>query len=406
MRGQGSSTGGRHARLRALVLALAVLGGTPATAGATSSASQIKALNAQREANGIPAGIVEVPGWSEGCRRHMAYIAANGGVLTHEESPSNPGYSAEGAEIGWRAVLTPLADAFNAAGNAFEFAPLHLMQTLSPALSRMGVWGGCATTMAGYDRKPARPALYTYPGDGATGVYESERAYEMPFVPGDFVGLPQGTTTGPHIYLLPHGAGPGQIASASVTGPSGPIEIRSVDNTTKGLEGYMPPGGIVIPVAPLAPGTTYAVSATFQPNAGAALSRTWSFETAAAATSGSSVTAPSSTTITGVALRLDNPRAAGRSVTFRLLAGQSLVGRRATITMFRVVRSCAGGTCRDRQRGRRLRSVIGRLAAIQTITAPRPAARRAIKIVVQTQPFESGGLTYAAGLAVGRWGAR
>jgi hypothetical protein len=27
----------------------------------------------------------------------------------------------------------------------------------------------------------------------------SEIAHEMPFVPGDFVGLPQGTRTGPHL---------------------------------------------------------------------------------------------------------------------------------------------------------------------------------------------------------------
>lgn len=403
MWGQGSATRGRAALPCALVLLALAFTPAPAAA-ATSAANQIAALNAQREANGIPAGIVEVPEWSDACRRHMAYIAANGGVLTHEENPASAGYSADGAEIARRAVLTPYDDAFNALGNAFEFAPLHLMQVLSPSLSRMGVWGGCATTIAGFDRRASRPALYTYPGNGAS-VYLSERAFEMPFVPGDFVGLPQGTTTGPHIYLMPHGAGPGQITSAAVTGPSGPVEIRTVDNATKGLEGYMAPGAIIIPVAPLAPGS-YTVSATFVPSGGAALSRTWGFEAAAprpatapAATTGSSAI----TAVTGVVLRVDNPRPAGRSVRFRVLAGASLVGRRATVIMYRVVRRCAGGTCRDRRHGKRLRSVIGRLAARQTILAPRPARGRAIEVVVQTQPYESGGLSYAAGYAVSRW---
>lgn len=379
-------------------LGLAVLTCAPAAHAATGSAAQIAALNAQRADNGIPAGIVEVPAWSEGCRRHMAYIAANGGTLTHEESPSAPGYTHEGAQAGRHSVLTPLADAFNAHGNAFEFAPLHLMQVLSPALSRMGVWGGCATTSPGYDRRAARPALYTYPGDGATDVYPSMRATEMPFVPGDFVGLPQGTTTGPHIYLLPHGVGYGRITGAVVAGPAGPVQIRAVDNATQGLAAYMPPGAIIIPVAPLAAGH-YRVTATFTPRGGAPLTRSWGFSAAAPA-----VAPTVGSSIAGVELRLDRPKRAGRNVRFRLLAGASLVGRRATITTTRVARSC--GTCRERRVGRRLRSVIGRLAASQTVTAPRPARGRTIRVVVQTAPFQNAGVSYSAGLAVGRWAAR
>lgn len=382
-----------------VAFALTALLGGPATAAATSTAAQIAALNAQREANGIPAGIVEVPAWTEGCRHHMAYIAANGGTLTHEESPSNPGYTTDGAEVGRRAVLTPLGDAFNAAGNAFEFAPLHLMQVLSPALSRMGVWGGCATTIAGYDRKASRPALYTYPGDGATGVYASETADELPFVPGDFVGLPRGTTTGPHLYLLAHGTAAGRIASATLTGPAGPVAIRSVDNATEGLAGYLPPGGIIIPVAPLAPGA-YTATATFQPGRGAPLSRTWRFAASATANPRDSTR----TTYVPVVLRIERARAAGRSVRFTLVAGRSLVGRRASVAIYRVVRRCAG--CAESRRGRPRRSTIRRLAASQRIVAPRPAKGSAIKVVVSTRAFTRSGLSYAAGLAVARWSAR
>ena len=373
-----------------------------ATAGAAPAATQIAALNAQRAAHGIPAGIVEMPAWSEGCRKHMSYIAANGGRLTHEESPASPGYSADGAEVGRRAVITPLADAFTASANAFESAPLHLMQTLAPALSRMGVWGGCATTNLGYDRRASTARLYTYPGDRAGGFYAAEQASELPATPGSFVGLAQGTTTGPHLLVMALGTGPGRIVAATLAGPSGLVDVRTVDNVTAGLEGYMPPGGMIIPAQPLAPATTYTATATFMPNgARLPLARVWSFTTAgsAAPVVGSSAAGGAYPTT----LRIGNARRAGRSVRFDLVASPSLVGERARVTIYRVVRSCAGGTCRDRQKGRKVVSTIGRLAARQTIFAPRPGRGRAIVVLVQTRAFARAGLAYAASTAVGRW---
>ncbi len=393
--------------LRVLTGALMLLAVVPASAAAdAASARQIAALNAQRAAHGIPAGIVENPAWSESCRKHMAYIAANGGTLTHEESQGNPGYSADGAEVSRRAVISPLPEAFNAARNAFESAPLHLMQTLAPALSRMGVWGGCATTNLGYNRRAGAPAIYTYPGNGATGFYASEQASELPKVPGDFVSLPQGTVTGPHILVMTLGTNAGRVVAATLTGPAGPVEVRTVDNMTPGLEGYMPPGGMVIPVRPLEPGVTYTAMASFLPNGvGVPLARVWSFTTAVSAAP--AAVAASSQADPGIAtsLRLTAPRPSRRTVRFTLLADPRLVGQRATVTVYRVVRSCAGGTCRDRQRGRRLGSAIARLAARQSLTAPRPARGRAIVVLVQTKPFARGGVAFAASQAVARWAA-
>ncbi len=386
------------------VLACALVLAVPATAGAaTPAATQIAALNAQRAAHGIPAGIVEVPAWSEGCRKHMSYIAANGGRLTHEESPASPGYSADGAEVGRRAVITPLADAFTASANAFESAPLHLMQTLAPALSRMGIWGGCATTNLGYDRRASTARIYTYPGDKARGFYAAEQASELPATPGSFVGLAQGTTTGPHLLVMTLGTEPGRIMAATLTGPGGLVDIRTVDNLTPGLAGYMPPGGMIIPAQPLAPATTYTATATFMP-AGARLplARVWSFTTAAPVTPVAASSAASGASYP-TTLRIGQARRVGRSVRFTLAAGASLVGERARVTIYRVARSCAGGKCRDRQKGRKVVSAIGRLAARQTILAPRPGRGRAVVVVVQTRAFERSGLAYAASTAVGRW---
>nr|MBA3746659.1 hypothetical protein [Solirubrobacterales bacterium] len=280
----GNPDAARSLPLCATMLALCLL--LPALAHAGTASEQITALNAQREAHGIPAGIVERPDWSEGCRRHMEYIAANGGTLTHEEQPDRPGYTVNGAMIGPRSVLSPEVEAFGAAGNAFETAPLHLMQVLAPALTQMGVWGGCATTSLGYSRKPAKAELFSYPGDGVGGVRESEIAAEAPFVPGDLVGLPMGTTTGPHVYVMSFGTGPGYLQSATIDGPGGPLELRVVDNETPRLEGLMPPGGILIPVAPLAASATYNAAVTFQPREGGQpLTRRWSFSTGGAAPS-------------------------------------------------------------------------------------------------------------------------
>lgn len=373
-----------------------------AARAATPTAQQIAALNVQRVANGIPAGIVEVPAWTQACHEHMDYIADNGGVLTHDEDPSKPGYTPEGAAIGNRSVLTPLADAFDARGNAFEFAPLHLMQTLEPALTKMGVWGGCATTLPGFDRKTSRPLLFTYPGNGANDVYVAEKAAELPFVPGDFAGLPQGTTTGPYLLVMSLGTDRGTITSARLASPAGPVAIRTVDNTTDTVGLYMPPGGMIIPISPLARDTTYTASVTFQAPGAAPLSRTWTFDTTVPgppATSGGDLTLPAT-------LSLVRPHTRGRSVAFTLLAAGPLVGRRAAITTVHLARRCAAGRCRDVRSGHVLRSVLGSLAANQTITAPRPARGRTIEVRVRTQPFESAGLSYPASVAVVRFTGR
>ena len=396
----------------ALVLAL------PCAARAASPAEQLAALNAQRAANGIPAGVVERPEWTQGCRAHLAYIAANGGTFTHSEDPGKPGYSAEGAMVAPYSVLTSYEDAFSPAGNAFESAPLHLMQTLAPALTQMGVWGGCATTRLGDERVAAQPSLFTYPGDGAAGVARSVTASELPFVPGEMVGLPEGTTTGPHVFVMSLGTRSGRLTSASLSGPHGPLEVRAVDNETPRLEGYMPPGGMIIPVAALDADTTYTASATFAPSDGTApLSRTWSFATGSvaplptavgsASTTGSAAVAgrPSDASESGAPsrLRLALPHASGRSVAFGLTADRLLVGRRARVGVARLVRVCGAGGCRTRQLGRTVVTVIGHLATRQTVSAARPARGQTLRVVVRTQPFVHGGITYGALTTSARW---
>lgn len=278
-------------------IATAMAAPAAATAADVSGSDIVGFLNTQRAAQGLPAGIVEDPALSDGCAKHNAYDRLNGG-LTHGEDPSRPGYTPEGDQAGKTSVLYSAGGGpWTATSNPFETAPIHLHQLLAPRLDVMGAaetqgWG-CATTLASRNR-PAPPAdvTYTYPGDGAADWSPAQTAAEGPYTPGERVGIPAGATTGPYLYVMFDGADLGlfdeaSATSATVTGPSGPVDVAVVDNHTSGLQGYLSTGMELIPRAPLTPLTRYVASVTAsvttQNGNGAArdFTHTWSFTTAA-----------------------------------------------------------------------------------------------------------------------------
>lgn len=273
------------------MLALTLL--SEARAHAATARQTLALLNAQRSANGIPAGITEDAAWSADCASHDHYMALNH-ALTHDERAGNPGYTAGGAFAGKNSVLSQSADWDS--GNPYEYAPLHLDQLLAPRLLRLGSADAegfsCTTTFPGWTRAdPHEPTVYTYPGDGAT-IYASEVAHELPWTPGDLVGLSQPSRTGPALIVLADA--PAQtpignsatLTAASLTGPTGAVQVRTVDGTTALPQGgsfatlapYIAPGGFIIPVRPLIPNTTYRahVIVSF---AGARIVHDWSFTT-------------------------------------------------------------------------------------------------------------------------------
>lgn len=140
----------------------------------------------------------------------------------------------------------------------------------------MGVWQGCATTWPGYAWDTG-DVLFTYPGQGTSHRFE-ETASESPFVPGDFVGLPEGTTTGPHLYVLYGGQDAPRLTSATLSGPDGNVEVRSVDSQTPELGGYLAAASIVIPVCPLRPRAQYTASVALAAD-DRQLSKQWTFST-------------------------------------------------------------------------------------------------------------------------------
>lgn len=308
----GARRGQSRSRVSGWALAVAMAsGGCLATAGAradtpVSAAEAIHYLNYQRADNGLPGGVVENPAWDAGCADHLSWMEANPSVANpHQEIPGTPGFTAAGAAAGETSVLAVGADWAAStdpwgATDPWESAPIHLMQLLSPDLLSTG-WADdgsdvCMVTWAGYDRPgPPVAQLLTYPGAGTEFAATSELASEWPFTPGEFVGLPAGTATGPYLFVFGDGTGRGAITRASLSGPNGPVAVKTVDDDTIGplgdLGSYLPAGGMIIPVAPLVTGATYRASVTFAPDefdwnddlaggAGPPLSLSWSFQVA------------------------------------------------------------------------------------------------------------------------------
>ena len=266
------------------VVALAAAGAAAADSGAASG-TILAALNSQRTANGITGRVKENRIWSQKCARHIAYMGATG-TFSHTEDPANPAYTADGNWAGENSVLAEGSSWPN--GNPFANAPIHLIQLMSPELRQAGIDAAsgyvCMTTWPGYGTSGwKKPTVFSVPGNGATRVPYAETADESPFVPGDFVGLPRGTRTGFNIMVYAEGVRDPwhlRITAATLTGPHGPVALRTVDRTTPTVGPYLAPGsGFLIPVAPLEPGAVYRASVTF--GKGQAR-RSWHFTTATA----------------------------------------------------------------------------------------------------------------------------
>lgn len=278
------------------LLACALL--SPTGAAAISGAEIVQRLSQQREANGIPGGLVERAEWSAACAKHNSYQAQTG-EFGHSENPGSPYYSAEGDWAAHNSVLA-WGNLTWANGNPWEQAPIHLIQLLAPALTEIGAAENddhnCATTWPGYKRAdPGSLTAYSYPGNGVSGVVPTERAAESPFVPGDFVGLPAGTATGR--YLLAYLAGVSASdasevsATASLRNAAGPVELRVVDSTNPQVGSYMPrPSAFLIPAQPLQPQTGYEAVVNWAIGGGPLAEQRFSFKTGTDPVDGGAVT--------------------------------------------------------------------------------------------------------------------
>lgn len=365
----------RSARAIAVAAAGALLLAAPAGA---ARPPVLDALNAQRAANGLPAGLTENPQWSANCDLHERYMSLNS-YFGHDEDPAKPGYTAGGAEAGRSSVLTT-GGWPSAARNPFEDAPIHLMQLLAPALSVTGFsqTGGCVYTWPGYQRPvPAATQYFSYPGPGASGWPARQVTAEFPFTPAELLGLKN--PTGPHVYLFTFGPERPKLAGATLRGPGGAaVPVRFLPSVSGGrADGYLPPGGIVIPASPLAAASDYVLAATWSAGGGASHVQTVRFRTAGAA---KPVRVP----------RIRSGFAtAGRRATLRIVTPTGAAGRRIAVRI--VLRGPAGTVRRTR------RITLGRGAAV-TVTTPASGRGKTFRLTVSgTVPaFETASARYRA----------
>lgn len=208
----------------AAALLLSISSSSPA---AVSSKHAINQLNKQRVRNGLPGGIKSRGRLARGCRKHNAYMRRNG-VLTHYERRGLPGYSMAGSRAGRSSVIAVGTDPWRRPGsNPWETAPIHLAQLLAPSLAVSGYseWGGyaCAQTLADPRRPaPAKTRVYTYPGPGAR-IYRAERAFELPYTPGQLIGVGKGAVTGPYLLVMVDGSDRFALSRTRITSPDSPI---------------------------------------------------------------------------------------------------------------------------------------------------------------------------------------
>ena len=238
-------------------------------AHAASTAQILKLLNAERSANGIPAGVVENPVWSVACQLHNSYEHRYS-ELSHSETEGKAGYSSAGNLIAQTSVLAQGIywgpPARTASGNPYDNAPFHLFDLLNPRISSVGASDsegfGCVEIELGTLRPPpASVKAYSYPGNHRRGVAVSQRAEEMPESPAQTVGLGK-KATGPNLFVYFDGpwtnGSRALLETATMRSAHGSVALRWIDNSSSNL--LPPTGAILVPVTPLRPATTYRVS--------------------------------------------------------------------------------------------------------------------------------------------------
>ncbi len=310
-----------------LLVALVVIDAVASSAEADQRTAQILSFyNAERALNGLPS-VTQVNAQQEvGCANHLRYMALNGGGLVHGENPSRPGYTPEGNYLNGADGSEVLGfGSWSQGHDPWETAPIHLYLMLNPAVISTGYADDgklACQRMAESSTDSAPLTFYAWTGiGGRLNVPYAETASELPYTPQELVGIPAGQTTGPNLMVFSAG-NLGTPQAASLVGPSGAVDVGLVNAETRNSVGngsWFGGGGILIPTAPLAPGTVYVATVTWS-DQGQEAGQTFTFKTAARP--------PSSPK--RISLRLTKRR--GRFVTLRVSeASGAAIGRTARV---------------------------------------------------------------------------
>ena len=277
--------GFRHA---ATLAGIATLASIPVATAQGDGRTILGAVNYERQMAGIDSLTVNKSS-EQGCVRHALYMNQNS-ILTHSESAGASGFTTEGQFFGTKAVLARNTAGFTS--NPWKFAPFHEFQVLHPWLQQTGIGVSgdyaCMVTLA--ERAGGMTddiKLITAPGTGQF-VRPAEVTREAPFTPGEEVGIPQGSKTGPHIYV--YAVGPQRfpnvtIKSATLTATDNGSEapLKWVDASSPRSGKYLDGGAILIPTSPLKEGVVYGLRIEAETTSSSGqhlvISRTTSFTT-------------------------------------------------------------------------------------------------------------------------------
>jgi hypothetical protein len=271
-------------------VALAVVGLSPSQAPAQAEPEWLTTVNAYRAASGV-APIVNDPVLQAGVDKHVQYLAATAS-LVHDEDPSHPLYTAEGALAAKQSLLGGWQGADRTDREIIEdwmAAPFHAVHLLEPRLQR-GAYtstrrpggeltvAGVVNIIGGIGKKVTVKEPILFPGRGSTIPMTSF----LSEVPNPLTSCPG--------YVAPAGL---PILATFPTAPSAAIATFSQGGKTLDAcvidRGYVNPDAgaqatgrqlltqknlvMIIPRSPLTAGTTYDVSV----DAGTAGKVSWSF---------------------------------------------------------------------------------------------------------------------------------
>ena len=266
------------------IVALTMLGAALVTSAAPHTASAsgpsnddwLGIMNVYRSQSGL-GPVADNAAWTNGARNHSCWMLLNG--IAHDETPGTPGYTADGDQAGNSGNVAVSSNASTTARGHIDLwmsGPFHAIGILRPSLQQ-AAFGLCASppnptntqwrSAATLDvvrgnqwgaSKPSTPVVF--PGNGATTsmtrfIAESPDPRTFCGWGGQSVGLPL-------IAMMPSTV---TTASATLTGPSGPIStcVLHKSNTSGTASSIL--GGdnavVVVPSAPLATGS-YSVAVT------------------------------------------------------------------------------------------------------------------------------------------------
>ncbi|MEY2583367.1 MAG: hypothetical protein QOE09_3216 [Ilumatobacteraceae bacterium] len=268
----------------------------PSPAFIAPTADWLTTVNYYRAMAGL-GSVVEDASMSAGATSHSCYMLYNG--ISHDETPGLPGYTPAGDSAGNSGNVAVSSQINTSARSHVELwmsGPFHAIGILRPNLRSTGfgkcdmastpTWHSGATldVLRGLGSGPRPVDPIVFPGNGTTTNLD-RFVVESPS-PMTFCNW-TGSAGLPIIALMPEAA---NNASASLVGPSGPIEtcVLSAANTS-GVAQQILQGDnavVIVPRTILAPGTYSVVASTSARDTG------WSFTVDPAAATGTVTPVP------------------------------------------------------------------------------------------------------------------